>query len=255
MKHKQQRAGRVLSASNERRLRDAADAMDTAAASVRDVLSQLDERGERGDMRDKELRFFPAQELRMEEVDGKPTLAGYAAVYNQLSVDFGGWREIIRPGAFTNTLAQGPDTRALIDHSGGLSTIGRTRNGTLQLSEDATGLRVVIEPPDTQAGRDVVTLVQRGDLNQMSFAFWTVRDNWLDSGEYTLRELHELNIDGGDVAIVTYPAYPQTSIAMRSLMNLPQIPNAFRPGPDSDKAETQARARLLGRRRLLTLME
>lgn len=184
------------------------------------------------------MRFFPLTEVRMEEVLGAPTLSGYAAVYNQLSVDFGGWREIIRPGAFTGTLAKGPDTRANVDHMGGLNVIGRTRNGTLTLAEDAQGLRVVIQPPDTQAGRDVMTLVKRGDLNQMSFAFWTLRDNWLETGEYVLRELNELDIDGGDVSIVTYPAYPQTSVQMRSLMNLPPLPemNVRGQGTASDKA-------------------
>ena len=207
-------------------------------------------------MKERELRFFPLQEVRMDEIGGKPTLSGYAAVYNQLSVDFGGWREIIRPGAFTGSLAKGPDTRANVDHSGGLSTIGRTRNGTLQLLEDPQGLRVVIEPPDTQAGRDVMTLVKRGDLNQMSFAFWALRDNWLESGEYVLRELHEVEIDGGDVSIVTYPAYPQTSVQMRNLMNLPPMPTNVRgQGTASDKVDEAARARLLSRRRRLQLME
>jgi len=209
----------------------------------------------------KELRFFAAQELRMETVNGKPLLRGYAAMFNQLSVDFGGWQEIIRPGAFAASLAAGPDVRALVDHEGGLSTIGRTRNGTLTLAEDGIGLHVEIDPPDTQAGRDVVTLVQRGDLNQMSFAFWTKRDNWLDTGEIILRELHEVDIDGGDVAVVTYPAYPSTTVALRSLLNLPEIPanlNAFRQGPDSDTADAamvQVRQALRMRRLQLATME
>lgn len=267
MKRKQKRAGRVLSARNETKLLEAAGSIESAAEAIRGVLGQLttDEEG-RSEMKKKELRFFPAVELRMEEVDGKPRLRGYAAVYNQLSVDFGGWREIIRPGAFTNSLALGPDVRALIDHEGGLNTIGRTRNGTLRLSEDTQGLRVEIEPPDTQAGRDIVTLVGRGDLNQMSFAFWTKKDNWLEQDEFVLRELHEVDIDGGDVAVVTYPAYPQTSVQMRSLMNLPEIPNGlrqaqppdnenvFRLEPDSDKAaELRVQARLAQRRRVLQL--
>ena len=252
------RAGRVLSARNETTLRDAAGAIEGAADAIRGVLGQL-EVEEKSEMKQKELRFFPAVELRMEEVDGKPRLRGYAAVYNQLSVDFGGWREIIRPGAFTNSLALGPDVRAVIDHEGGLNTIGRTRNGTLKLSEDTQGLRVEIEPPDTQAGRDIVTLVQRGDLNQMSFAFWTKRDNWLEQDEFILRELHEVDIDGGDVAVVTYPAYPQTSVQMRSMMNLPAIPNDLRQGPDSDiqadAAMVQVRQAMRKRRLQLVAME
>lgn len=264
MTRKQTRAGRVLSGRNESTLRDAAAAIESAAGSIRSVLEQLSEEEGRGEMtrQDRELRFFAARELRLETVDGKPMLRGYAAVYNQLSVDFGGWREIIRPGAFTSTLAKGPDVRALIDHEGGLNTIGRTINGTLRLAEDAQGLAVEIDPPDTQAGRDITTLVQRGDLNQMSFAFWTVRDNWLDTGDMILRELHEVAIDGGDVAIVTYPAYPQTSIAMRSLMNLPELPAQFQhdendpgQGPGSDTAvASEVQVRLANRRRRLQIV-
>lgn len=256
MKTKQKRAGRVLSAANEGRLNEALGQLTGAVDAIRGVLSQLDERTE--PVKRRELRFFPLTEVRMEEVAGEPTLSGYAAVYNQLSVDFGGWREIIRPGAFTASLTKGPDTRANVDHMSGLSTLGRTRNGTLELAEDAQGLRVVIRPPDTQPGRDVLTLVKRGDLNQMSFAFFTIQDNWLQTGEEMLRELHEVDIDGGDVSIVTYPAYPQTSVQMRSLMNLPEIPENVRgQGSASDIAdEAAARARsLLNRRRRLLLLE
>ncbi len=256
MKTKQKRAGRVLSAGNESKLNEALGQLTGAVDAIRSVLSQLEDRG--NGMRDRELRFFPLQEVRMEDVNGEPTLSGYAAVYNQLSVDFGGWREIIRPGAFTNSLAMGPDTRANVDHMGGLSTIGRTRNGTLQLAEDPQGLRVVIKTPDTQAGRDVATLVKRGDLNQMSFAFWALRDNWLETGEYILRELHEVDINGGDVSVVTYAAYPQTSVQVRSLMNLPTIPENVRgQGTASDIAEeAAARARELRRRqRWLQVLE
>ncbi|MEZ4684189.1 MAG: HK97 family phage prohead protease [Caldilineaceae bacterium] len=255
MKHKLKRAGRVLSANNERKLQDAVDSLESACDSIRGVLEQLGEDEGRSDMKVKELRFFTSVELRMEEVDSKPMLRGYAALYNQLSVDFGGWREIIRPGAFTSTLANGPDVRALVEHEGGLSIIGRTRNGTLRLREDVKGLAVEIEPPDTQAGRDITTLVRRGDLDQMSFAFWTKRDNWLEQEEYVLRELFEVDIDGGDVAVVTYPAYPQTSVQTRSLMNLPEIPNDLRPGPDSDRAaELVVQVRQAQRKRRLQLL-
>lgn len=253
MKRKQQRAGRVLSAGNESKLTDAVTSLEAATDSIRGVLDQLGNEEGRNHMKDKELRFFQASELRMEEIDGRKLLRGYAAVYNQLSVDFGGWREIIRPGAFTATLAAGPDVRALVDHEGGLMTIGRTRNGSLVLREDGKGLAVEIEPPDTQAGRDVTTLVDRGDLDQMSFAFWTKRDNWLEQEEYYLRELFEVDIDNGDVAIVTYAAYPQTSIATRNLMNLPDIPNELRRAPDSDIDPVLVQARQAARSRRLQI--
>jgi hypothetical protein len=67
--------------------------------------------------------------------------------------------------------------------------------------------------------------------------------------------LHEVDIDGGDVAIVTYPAYPQTSVQMRSLMNLPTMPNVRGQGAASDNADDAAQVRLRSRRRFLQLME
>lgn len=146
-----------------------------------------------------------------------PVIAGYAAVFNSLSVDLWGFFEEIMPGAFTTTLETGPDVRATIDHAGGLTTIGRTRNGTLALMEDAVGLRVEIRPPATQAGRDVVELVRRGDVNQMSFMFRVKREEWrkLEDG-MVIRQLHEIDLEDGDVSIVSYPAYPATSAEVRA---------------------------------------
>lgn len=197
-----------------------------------------------------ERRFVNATELRMAEDADKPVITGYAAVFNQRSYDLGGFTEIIKPGAFTRTLANKPDVRALVNHESGLMTIGRTTNGTLVLAEDEIGLRVTIYPPDTQAGRDVQTLVKRGDLNQMSFSFYTIIDNWIDQSGTIIRELHEVNIDNGDVSVVTYPAYGQTTVQMRSLLNTPEIPTDLiraNQGADSNKEAWQ---RALQRQRL-----
>lgn len=145
-----------------------------------------------------------------------PIIAGYAAIFNSRSVELWGFFEEIMPGAFTDTLKTGPDVRATIDHAGGLTTIGRTRNGTLALIEDETGLRVEIRPPATQAGRDVVELVRRGDVNQMSFMFRVQRASWGKSDEMVIRQLHEIDLEDGDVSIVSYPAYPATSAEVRA---------------------------------------
>lgn len=209
--------------------------------------------------KEKELRFFKGQQMRVVDTEGQPTeLHGYAALFEQLSVNFGGWREMIMPGAFTETLSSDPDVRALVNHQGGLNTIGRTVNDTLKLEEDSIGLRVVIQPPDTQAGRDVTELVRRGDLSQMSFAFWVVRQNWRNLDDYVLRELLEVDLSDGDVAVVTYPAYPQTDIHTRDLMNLPQIPedlNRFGQVSGLDNADVDAQVSISSRRRKLQLLE
>jgi HK97 family phage prohead protease len=197
-----------------------------------------------------ERRFATAPELRMVENEDKPTITGYAAVFNQRSYDLGGFIEVIKPGAFARTLAANPDVRALVNHESGLMTIGRTTNGTLTLVEDEIGLRVTIFPPDTQAGRDVQTLVKRGDLNQMSFAFYTITDNWIDQNGTIIRELHEVNINNGDVSVVTYPAYGQTTVQMRSLLNIPEIPTDIVQANDVEDSNTEAWQRALQRQRL-----
>jgi HK97 family phage prohead protease len=128
----------------------------------------------------------------------------------------GAFVETIKPGAFTKTIAR-DDVRALVNHDAS-KILGRTKSGTLTLREDTRGLYCEISPPDTTVGRDVVESVKRGDLDGMSFGFSAVDVNWDGRTEVgqQLRELHEVRLY--DVSVVTYPAYPSTSVAMRSLL-------------------------------------
>jgi HK97 family phage prohead protease len=142
---------------------------------------------------------------------------GYASVFNSKSQDLGGFVEIVRPGAFTRALTGGADVRALVNHDPNL-ILGRSAAGTLVLVEDERGLRVEILPPDTQAGRDTLESVRRGDLDGMSFAFRAIQDKWdySDKARGTmLREL--LDVDLFDVSVVAFPAYPKTDVALRSM--------------------------------------
>jgi HK97 family phage prohead protease len=99
----------------------------------------------------------------------------------------------------------------LINHEG--LPLARTKNGTLRLQEDQTGLYMDADLPDTQAARDLYTLVERGDVDQMSFAFRVIRQKWNEGR--TERTLTELSLADGDVSVVTYPAYPTTSVEAR----------------------------------------
>ena len=109
-------------------------------------------------------------------------IIGQAAVFDSLSEDLGGFRERIAPGAFAATIAE-DDIRALFSHSSD-QVLGRNRAGTLKLAEDDTGLSVRIEPPDTNAARDLVTLIERGDVSGMSIGFQTLIDEWnMEDGE------------------------------------------------------------------------
>jgi HK97 family phage prohead protease len=149
--------------------------------------------------------------LEWRSADGAPTLEGYASTFDQ-PYNMGWYEERIAQGAFTKTLNENPDVRLLINHEG--LPLGRTRSGTLQISQDSTGLHVrsVLDPNDPDVQR-LMPKIERGDIDQMSFAFGTVRQVW--SEDYSKRELTELSLADGDVSIVTYPANPNTSVAFR----------------------------------------
>ena len=152
-------------------------------------------------------------EFRVEQ-DGKK-LVGYAAKFSpNRSQDLGGFLEQIDPKAFTRSLAQGADVRALINHDQNL-ILGRSTSGTLNLSVDSEGLLVEITPPDTSYARDLMVSMSRGDVTQMSFAFITKQDSWDKEGDKNIRTL--LDVDLHEVSAVTYPAYLNTEIGLRSL--------------------------------------
>ena len=141
-------------------------------------------------------------------------MRGYAAVFDQLSDDLGGFRERIRPGAFERSL--GEDIRSVWNHNADY-VLGRVKAGTLELVEDERGLAVAIRPPDTQWARDFTASIVRGDVDQMSFAFQVVREDWQMLPLGPVRELIEVR--GFEVSPVTFPAYPQTEIGLRSLVD------------------------------------
>ena len=163
-------------------------------------------------MKDIERRYMPS-ELRVEG-DESPKIRGYAAVFGELSENLGGFREKISAGAFAKSLDA--DVRALWNHDPGV-VLGRTKSGTLRLEEDERGLFVEIDPP-TEA-RSYIESIQRGDVDQMSFGFRVPKggDEWDHSDpDSPVRTL--LRVDLFDVSPVTFPAYPQTSVAIRSVL-------------------------------------
>jgi HK97 family phage prohead protease len=83
------------------------------------------------------------------------------------------------------------------------------------MSTDDVGLRVEIDPANTQAGRDVVESIRRGDIDGMSFGFQVIRDDWAERDGKALRTIHDLSLK--DVSTVSFPAYPATEVALRSL--------------------------------------
>lgn len=160
-----------------------------------------------------ERRFFKT-ELRMKGEGENRQIIGHGAVFNQLSEDLGGFREMIMPGAFSDTLDD--DVRSLFNHDRNL-ILGRTLSGTLTLSEDDTGLRYDVDPPKTSYANDLQESIGRGDVNQSSFGFAAMEESWRqpdDTEPLPTRILHKVRLF--DVGPVTFPAYPTTSSEVRS---------------------------------------
>ena len=158
---------------------------------------------------------FDNSEFRFADGD-KKTLEGYASMFGN-SYDLGRFDEVIERGAFTRALDEEQDVRALIDHDPA-KIIGRSKNGTLEMREDAKGLFTRIHLPDTQEARDLATLVERGDLDAMSFGFTVQADRWEKKEGRNTRYISD--VDLFDVSVVSFPANPDTAVALRSLQDV-----------------------------------
>lgn len=148
-----------------------------------------------------------AVEVRAQDADSL-TIEGYAALYDEVT-NLGYFNEQIARGAFDDVLTD--DVRLLINHEG--VPLARTINGSLELSTDERGLFYRAHLIDTQEGRDLYKMIQRGDISQSSFAFTIEEDSWDD--KRTLRTIKRVK-RMYDVAPVTYPAYSATSVSARS---------------------------------------
>lgn len=161
----------------------------------------------------RERRSVPGT-VELRAVEGEPRrLVGYAAVFNQRADIMGLFQEQIAPGAFRDAIGR-DDVRALFNHDPNI-VLGRTSAGTLKLDEDERGLRYDIDPPDTSNGRDVSTLVARGDVQGSSFSFEVEAESWDRTGDMPVRTITSAKLY--DVGPVTFPAYEQTTVSVRCL--------------------------------------
>ena len=145
-------------------------------------------------------------------------IEGYGSVFNERSLDLGGFVEMIAPGAFDGVIERS-DVKCYLDHNPGKGILARSRNGkgSLSLVVDEKGLQYSFDAPKTSLGDEVVEGLKRGDYSQSSFAFTVDDEIWTkeEDGSY-LRTITKI---GGlyDVSIVANPAYEGTSVALRSL--------------------------------------
>lgn len=160
-------------------------------------------------------RRFVESEMEVRTSHGRTYMAGYAAVFDARSGNLGGFYEEVASSAFTKTIREA-DVRALQNHDPNL-VLGRTKNGSLKLSADDKGLYYEVEPADTSYARDLRILMERGDVDQSSFAFRMIDDDWrLENDDTPIRTLKEVALV--DVSPVTYPAYEDaTSGVIREL--------------------------------------
>ena len=145
-------------------------------------------------------------------------IEGYGSVFNERSLDLGGFVEMIAPGAFDGVIERS-DVKCYLDHNPGKGILARSRNGkgSLSLVVDEKGLQYSFDAPKTNLGDEVVEGLKRGDYSQSSFAFTVDDEVWTKEADGTyLRTITKI---GGlyDVSIVANPAYEGTSVALRSL--------------------------------------
>ena len=170
--------------------------------------------------------------VRRDEAAGTVTLVGYAAKYDTWSEDLGGFVERLRPGLFSKALAAGADVRFLVNHNRDL-LLGRTRSKTLVLTEDDIGLHYECQVSNSSLNDHYVQAVERGDMSGMSFRFYCKKEVWDFSTEPARRDVIEADID--DVCLATYPAYEDSTAAVRSLQSHRR--SQPRPTPRRDLAE------------------
>lgn len=166
-----------------------------------------------------ERRFIKGATIRAVTGD-KPGIAGIAAVYDQSYEIWQGFVENVARGAFSRALKEKQDVRCLFNHDVN-QLLGRSKPGTLRLADSTEGLGYECDTdPDTTVGRDVVRMIERGDIDGCSFSFDVTAQSWRDEKDpdsglwITYRTIEDVNLY--DVGPVTFPAYTETSVGIRS---------------------------------------
>ena len=188
----------------------------------------------------KQTRFIQTDTCGLhvrETEDGQQsrTIEGKPIVFGVRSVNLTPWSEtrevyeVLEPGCITNELLQRSDVILNLNHSSMVpDVLGRCKNGngTLSLRLAGDHIECRCELPKTNNANDALELMRRGDISGMSFAF---QDDYADSENGVSYERTAETHDGKevwlrhvkritglyDVAIVTHPAYEQTSVATR----------------------------------------
>lgn len=213
---------------------------------------------------DTELRsHFGGLEIRDDEASDIIEMDGYAAVFDSLSSDLGGFREMIKPGAFSRAMDEGHDVVFRWAHGKDHGIpMARTKSGTLTLTQDAKGLRFLANLPRTERVRELREAVKRGDVDGVSFAFRVDAEGqhvYRDTDGQVIREIRDVALLS-DVSPVVTPAYSAPSVELREALTAladedpatkatpaaaeePQVTEEANPGPSLELYEMRLRNR------------
>lgn len=150
----------------------------------------------------------------VEESAEKQTIEGYATIfdaatclYSSDGVDY--W-EVVDAGAF-----DGADLSNVVlryNHSDDFQILARTSNDTLRLNIDERGLHIEADIAETSQGKDVYKLIERKDINGMSYAY-VVDKSYIEKVSNTKYVRHIAKIRKVvDVSVVDSPAYDSTDV-------------------------------------------
>lgn len=198
-------------------------------------------------------RFIPAEDLELRsEGDDERKLSGYGIVYNRKTQLYDDLFEVIRPGAASEFLAGKPDVKCALNHDRRY-LFGRTKSGTLTLTEDEKGVKYEAIPPDAQWARDALVSVDRGDIDGSSFTFRVRPEDEKvtkqKDGTY-LREVLKLS-EIGEMGPVTDPAYTDTTAEFRSAQEeYESLTSGLRAQETEEEISARQRALQLKRRKL-----
>lgn len=175
-----------------------------------------------------------------EDDDGNRTLSGYAVKWEMKSSVLGmffKFREQVKKGSFVESL-NNDDQRFLWSHDMS-KVLGRTKNNTLRLREDDTGLRFELDLPKTTLGNDTYESIKRGDVDGVSFGFKVEDDEVAEpDDDLPLRTIKKAKLL--EVSAVAFPAYPDSEVAARGFDRMKQYDNEMKTYQDEQKSKLKS---------------
>lgn len=164
-------------------------------------------------MAEKEKRTFALSDVEIRAgTENSQVIEGYASVFNSPTMIGGMFQETIAPGAFAKAISEKADIRALFNHNWDY-VMGRTKDGSLTLEEDAKGLKFSVTPDDTTWEKDLLVKIRNGKINQCSFGFNVTKESWDYDVDPVQRTIEEVTLY--EISVVSIPAYDNTEAYVR----------------------------------------